>query len=217
MSLWTSSLISVLLLQSVQVQAQQTNEDSNPAAVEERAEASRSGTSKERPQRLAFNRDYDLTRAYFDVFNILSDENSCSSFYGGTRVATTVLNGFAPLVKQDSLIREVSFQMIGRPRLIRDEATGRFYRFFDRVMVNRHGSFYQRRTDPWQKFPADIGSFAPGTRQGRALILLHELGHLIQDENGAWLLPDDGHNGVKSKANTLRVQEACRTELEALR
>lgn len=213
MSLWTSSLISLLLLQSVQLQAQQTNEDSSPAVSEERA-----GASAEQPQRLAFKkRDHDLTRAYFDVYTILSDENTCSSFYGGTRVATTVLNGFAPLVKQDTLIREVSFQMIGRPRLIRDEATGRFYRFFDRTMVNRHGSFYQRRTDPWQKFPADIGSFAPGSRQGRALILLHELGHLIQDENGAWLLPDDGHNGVRSKANTLRVQEACRTQLEALR
>jgi hypothetical protein len=213
MSLWTSSLISLLLLQPVQLQAQQTNEDANPAVSEERA-----GASAEQPQRLAFKkRDHDLTRAYFDVYTILSDENTCSSFYGGTRVATTVLNGFAPLVKQDTLIREVSFQMIGRPRLIRDEATGRFYRFFDRTMVNRHGSFYQRRTDPWQKFPADIGTFAPGSRQGRALILLHELGHLIQDENGAWLLPDDGHNGVRSKANTLRVQEACRTQLEALR
>jgi hypothetical protein len=213
MSLWTSSVISLLLLQSVQVQAQQTNEDSEPAAVEERA-----GASEAQPRRLAFKkRDYDLTRAYSDVFKILSDENTCSSFYGGTRVATTVLNGFAPLVKQDTLIREVSFQMIGRPRLIRDEATGRFYRFFDRTMVNRNGSFYQRRTDPSHKFPADIGGFAPGSRQGRALILLHELGHLIQDENGAWLLPDDGHNGIKSKANTLRVQEACRTQLQALR
>ena len=213
MSLWTSSLISLLLLQSVQLQAQQVNEDSKEAVSEERA-----GASAEQPQRLAFKkRDHDLTRAYFDVYTILSDESTCSGFYGGTRVATTVLNGFAPLVRQDTLIREVSFQMIGKPRLIRDEATGRFYRFFDRTMVNRHGSFYQRRTDPWQKFPADIGSFAPGSRQGRALILLHELGHLIQDENGAWLLPDDGHNGVRSKANTLRVQEACRTQLEALR
>ena len=213
MSLWTSSVISLLLLQAAHLQAQQTSEESDPPAVEERA-----GAAEELPRRLDFRkRDHDLTRAYFDVFGILSDRNTCSSFYGGSRVATTVLNGFAPLVKRDSLLREVSFQMVGRPRLIRDDASGRFYRFFERTTVNRNGSFYQRRADPWHKFPADVGSFAPGSRQARALILLHELGHLIQDENGAWLLPDDGHNGVRSKANTLRIQAACRRQLEALK
>lgn len=213
MSVWTSSLITLFLLNTVPVEAQQTSDDSVPPAVEERA-----GAADELPPRLVFKKkDHDLTQAYFDVFKILSDRNTCSSFYGGPRVSTTVLNVFAPLVKQDSLIREVSFQMVGRPRVVRDQATGRFYRFFDRTMVNRHGSFYQRRTDPWLKFPADVGTFAPGSRQARALILLHELGHLIQDENGAWLLPDDGHDGYQSKANTLRVQQACRAQLEALR
>ena len=39
---------------------------------------------------------------------------------------------------------------------------------------------------------------------------------LSYDENGDWLIPDDGFNGVQSKANTLRVQQACRRELGAL-
>ena len=47
-------------------------------------------------------------------------------------------------------------------------------------------------------------------------VALHELGHLIQDENGDWLIPDDGFDGRKSKENTLRVQQACRKELNAL-
>jgi hypothetical protein len=48
------------------------------------------------------------------------------------------------------------------------------------------------------------------------LILLHELGHLIEGEDGTWLLPDDGLNGPQSKANTLRVQQACREQLNKL-
>jgi len=56
----------------------------------------------------------------------------------------------------------------------------------------------------------------PGRRAARALILLHELGHLIQDENGDWLIPDDGFDGRQSKANTLRVQQMCRKELDGL-
>jgi hypothetical protein len=70
--------------------------------------------------------------------------------------------------------------------------------------------------DPLRKFPSDVGNFAPGSRGARALILLHELGHLIQGEDGDWLLPDDGFNGTQSKANTLRVQQVCAKELQAL-
>jgi hypothetical protein len=106
--------------------------------------------------------------------------------------------------------------MAGHPRLIRDPATGASYRFFEQTMVNTNGSFYQRRADPMRKFPSDVGNFSPGSRAARALIFLHELGHLIQGENGAWLIPDDGFNGEQSKANTLRVQQACRKELNAL-
>jgi hypothetical protein len=83
-------------------------------------------------------------------------------------------------------------------------------------MVNINGSFYQRRAEPMRKFPSDVGNFPPGSRAARALILLHELGHLIQGENGDWLIPDDGFDGTQSKANTLRVQQACRKELDAL-
>jgi hypothetical protein len=49
------------------------------------------------------------------------------------------------------------------------------------------------------------------------LILLHELGHLIQDNNGDWLLPDDDYDGVHSNANTLRVQQQCHAQLGALK
>jgi hypothetical protein len=213
MSLWIRSAIALLLLQNAQYQAQEANAGSRPAAIEEIA-----ASSEEPPPRLVFaKKDWDLTKAYFDVFAILSNENTCSSFYGGSRTATIVLNDFVMRVKTRPLLREISFQMMGRPRLIRDPATGAFYRLFDRATVNSNGSFYQRRVDPMRKFPSDVGSFAPGSRPARALILLHELGHLIQGEDGEWLIPDDGYDGEQSKANTLLVQQACRAQLKALR
>jgi hypothetical protein len=192
MSLWTSTLICVLLFQNV-------------APVEE----------PPRPL-VVTKKDWNVTQAYVDVFKILSNQNTCSEFYRGPRTATMVLNGFVTRVKSQQLLREVSFEMAGSPRIIRDPATGASYRLFERTMVNTDGSFYQRRTEPMRKFPSDVGNFAPGTRAARALILLHELGHLIQGENGEWLIPDDGYDGVQSKANTLRIQQVCRKELNAL-
>ena len=193
MSLWTSTIIFVLLFQSVQ--AQEQNDENKPVVIE---------------------KDWSITQAYLDVFKILSNQNTCSDFYRGPRTATTVLNGFVRRVKSQSLLREVSFEMVGGPRIIRDPATGASYRLFEKTMVNTNGSFYQRRADPMRKFPSDVGNFAPGSRAARALILLHELGHLIQDENGEWLIPDDGFDNRQSKENTLRVQQACRKELNAL-
>ena len=192
MSIWTSTVICVLLLQN-------------------------GGPSEEPPRPLVVTKkDWNITQAYIDVFKILSDQNTCSDFYRGPRTATTVLNGFVRRVKSQSLLRDVSFEMVGSPRIIRDPATGASYRLFEKTMVNINGSFYQRRADPMRKFPSDVGNFAPGSRAARALILLHELGHLIQDENGEWLIPDDGFDGRQSKENTLRVQQACRKELNKL-
>jgi hypothetical protein len=192
MSLWSSTIICVLLLQSILP----SDEPSRPLVV----------TKK----------DWDITQAYTDVFKILSNRNKCSDFYRGPRTATTVLNGFVKRVKSQSLLRGVSFQMVGTPRIIRDPGTGASYRLFEKTMVNTNGSFYQRRADPLSKFPSDVGNFAPGSRGARALILLHELGHLIQGEDGDWLLPDDGFDGTQSKANTLRVQQVCKNELNSL-
>ena len=175
-------------------------------------------SAEQAPPRLVIHkRDYNLNQAYSDVFNILSDQNTCSKFYGGSRAAIIVLNGFVGNVKSEPLTPDIAFHMMGHPRLVREPSTGASYRLFDRVLVNTLGSFYVRRDDSLRKFPSDVGSFAAGSRPARALILLHELGHLMQGDNGAWLLPDDGDNLVQSKANTLRVQRECRTQLETLK
>lgn len=213
MSLWASSLISLVLLQPVQFYLQDVNSDTKPAVSDESVAA-----ADERPQRVPFtNKDYELTQAYSDVFKILSDRNKCSAFYGGPRKAMTVLNDFVPLVKSHRLLKELSFQMKGQPRTVYNPVVKVSYRLFDRALVNSDGSFYQRRLDSLRRFPSDVGSFAPGTRAARALILLHELGHLIRGENGDWLIPDDGHDGALSHRNTLVIQHACRTQLDDLR
>src|SRR5690242_564309 len=212
MSLWTNGLLSVLLLQMVQLPAPEPKGELKPAVIEEAAAA-----SDEPPPPLVFaHKNWELTQAYSDVFKILSAENSCSGFYGGPQKATTVLNDFVPLVKGYRLERESSFEMNGRPSLIYNPVRGVSYRLFDNVLVNTEGSFYKRRIDSQHRFPANVGEFAPGTRPARALILLHELGHLIRGADGSWLLTDDGHDGMQSNRNTLVVQHACRAELEAL-
>ena len=196
MSIRISSVLSVLLLTTIQLCAQQS--------------------SDEAPGKLVIQkRDYNLTQAYADVFKILSEQNTCSRFYGGPRPATIVLNSFVRKVKSEPLTPDVAFYMSGRPRVVREP--GASYRLFDQVLVNTNGSFYHRREDSFRKFPSDVGSFAAGSRPARALILLHELGHLMEGEDGAWLLPDDGHNGVQSKANTLRVERECSVQLKALK
>src|SRR5689334_6070091 len=213
MSLWTSSLLCVLLLQPVQLLYQDMKGEIKTAAPGETI-----APSEEQPQPLVFfHKDYELTQAYSDVFKILSDENSCSNFYGGSRKATTVLNGFVPLVQSHRLLKELSFEMTGRTRILHNPITGLSYRLFDRAVVNSDGSFYRRRLDSLHRFPANVGSFQPGTRQARALILLHELGHLMEGDDGGYLLPDDGRDGALSNRNTLMVQQACRVQLETLK
>ena len=77
MSLWTSSVISLLLLlPATQSQAQQTDDKSTPSVIKEAHER-----LEESPTPLIFTKKgWSLTQAYFDVFKILSDQNTCSSF-----------------------------------------------------------------------------------------------------------------------------------------
>ena len=211
MSIWTTSVLILVLLHTVSARAQMAVNESKRVTVEETHEP-----AADLPHPLVLpKRDFEVVQAYADVFKILSDQNTCSSFYGGPRPATIVLNSFIPTVESHRLTREVMFKMSGRPQMRQDPVSGVSYRLFEKVTVNNDSSFYQRR-DYWVRFPSAVGDFPPGTRAARALILLHELGHLIQDTNGAWLIPDDGYDDSVSHRNTLRVQQACRQQLRAL-
>ena len=205
MFLWTAC-VALLLFQTAPPLAQHSNE---PVAI---------APSEHMPQRRVFaKKDWDITQTYADVFKILSTKNSCSDFYGGPHAATTVLNDLVEHVKPEPLFREISFQMEGQLRFVRNTSANVLYRLFDKATVNTNGAFYQRRVNPMRNVPANVGSFVPGSRPARALILLHELGHLIEGKDGAWLIPDDGHDVEQSRANTLRIQEICRLQLKALK
>jgi hypothetical protein len=211
MNIWTTSVLILILLHTVSARAQMAVNESKPVTIEE---IHRPAADLPHPLALP-KRDFAVVQAYADVFKILSDQNTCSSFYGGPRPATIVLNSFIPAVESHRLLRDVTFKMSGRPQMRQDLVSGASYRLFEKVTVNSDSSFYQRRVDS-VRFPPDVGSFPPGTRAARALILLHELGHLIQHANGAWLIPDDGYDDSLSQRNTLRIQQACRTQLRAL-
>ena len=173
--------------------------------------------SAEAPARLILvKKDSYLIQAYADAFSILSEKNSCSSFYGGPLPATTVLNNLVMLVRREPLLREITFQRSGRQTFFKDEYAGVYYRLFAKASLNINGSFYQRR-EPTPKLPPDIRSFSSGTRAARVLVLLHELGHLILSDTGNSLLPDDGYDGLRSRTNTLRVLVVCQQQLESLR
>ena len=208
MLLWTTCVIALLLTQTVQSQAPQL---SDPIIGEVAT------PSEVLPKQLVFEKkDWDINQTYSDVFKILSSKNSCSDFYGGSRTATMVLNDLVPQIKSEPLVKEVAFKMGGNPRFVRDHSSGVLYRLFDKPRVNVNGSFYRRRTNPMVAVPANVGSFSSGSRPARALILLHELAHLIEGEDGTWLIPDDGFNVEKSTANTSRIEQVCRAQLKAL-
>src|SRR5215813_11244213 len=117
MTFRTSSLFFLLLLlYAVPARAQMAIDENKPAST-----------------RLTLTkRDREITQAYDDVFKILSDQNPCSRFYGGPRTATTVLNNFVPAVESHRLMRDVTFKMSGRLRLLEEPVSHTSYRLFEK-------------------------------------------------------------------------------------
>jgi hypothetical protein len=155
--------------------------------------------------------------SYVDAFRVLSDENSCSRFFGGPRMALTVLNGLALRLRIRPLgPGTVVIRMSGGYKVYRDDATGESYRLFREALVNSDGPFL-RRVVRTQSARLQIGRFAAETRQAKALLLLHELGHLVgASGDGGWLLPDDGGDTRQSERNTRTVESRCLKQLLAL-
>jgi hypothetical protein len=155
--------------------------------------------------------------SYADTFRVLSYESSCSRFYGGPSLALTVLNGLASQLRRRSLGQEgVGIMMTGGYELYRDEATGRGYRLFREAYVNSDGPFIYRVPRPHSP-RLRVGRFEAETRQAKALLLLHELGHLVGAPAGdKWLLPDDGGDARRSERNTQTVESQCLKQLLAL-
>lgn len=153
--------------------------------------------------------------SYQDAYRVLSKENGCSRFFGGSALAVHVLNGLALKLRRQNLGDELAIRQSGDYTNYRDLLTGGSYRLFDEALLNtsgpfsRHAEMYGRYSD------RSIGRFPARSRQGRVLILLHELGHLIR-RGRAWLLPNDGHDAALSARNTRAVERHCLGQLVAL-
>ncbi len=159
-------------------------------------------------------RDFTVRSAYLDAVRILREDNSCSRFFGGAQ-SIKVLNALARQLERVHIENHsVGIRMHSGFATFTNHQTGFSYRLFARATVNYNGPFY---TDRRKTSRYSIGHFSSHTREARTLMLLHELAHLIQAQNGGWLIPDDGGNPGLSERNNDTVEGACRAQLLAFR
>jgi hypothetical protein len=155
--------------------------------------------------------------SYMDAYRILREENTCSRFFGGTLTATEVLNRFTEHLQTRRFDNpNIAIEMSGEIMLVNNHKTGASYRLFEQVAVNSLGPLYVQPmlTQVPRRL---IGRFSTDTRAARTLIILHEIGHLVQGADGHWLLPNDGHNAELSRRNTNTVENRCLKQLQALK
>jgi hypothetical protein len=157
-------------------------------------------------------------KSYADVYRILKDENSCSRFFGGPSQAVEAFNELALRLKKESLNdAAIAINMSGSFQTFRNARTGAQYRLFDKALVNTNGLLLRPPDSLSARERVRVGSFASTTRQAKALMFLHELGHLIPRPEGGWALPNDGGDVGLSKRNTKKVESNCLEQLLALK
>ena len=158
-----------------------------------------------------------IDKTYLDAYTILQESNSCSRFFGGPGVATIVLNSLHPRLETALIDNQIGIRMTGPVTVVRDFQTGISYRLFKKALVNLMGPFYRSVNSRSQGFFRKIGYYLANTREARVLMLLHELGHLLPNPDGSWLLPDDGDNHVQVAANTATIMDKCSEQIKSLR
>jgi hypothetical protein len=158
-----------------------------------------------------------IEQTYMDAYTILKENNSCSHFFGGSRIATVVLNQLYPSIRKTTLDHnEIGIVMSGSVTVGKDIPTGIGFRLFESVVVNLKGPFFQNFNLKNRRFFNHLGEFPPNTREARVLMLLHELGHLLPGSGAHWLLPDDGGNLPQVMANTATILERCGEQVKSL-
>jgi hypothetical protein len=157
-------------------------------------------------------RDFRTRAAYLDAVNILSQDNSCSRFFGGSQ-SILVLNELVERLERRSLDDEtIGIKMHGGFQTYLNSQTGLSYRLFRRVMINSNGPFYANLD--LKPLRISVGRFSSHRREARVLMLLHELAHLIRKTGtDHWLIPDDSHDHRLSQTNNLTIERECRAQL----
>jgi hypothetical protein len=160
--------------------------------------------------------DKVLGEAYYDTLGILSEDNACSDFFGGTTGSVMVFNSFMGQVRKEYLEPTIGMRMSGEVSIGVSVTTNTKYRLFDKVTINSNGPFYRRSVSQSEVSIPRLGRFQPNTKQVRVLILLHELGHLMKGNDGKWLLPDDGKADAVSRNNSKKIEEVCGEQIKGL-
>lgn len=156
-----------------------------------------------------------VEEAYGDALRVIADDEECSDFFGGRAQAAHVLGRLVGRLRDESFGEaSVGIRMTGAYSTVYDMRSGARYRLFEQAGVNRRGPFF-REANGSRAFN-DCGSFAANTREARAVMLLHELGHLMRGADGRWLLPNDGRDSEIVARNTARVEKSCGRGIRAL-
>ena len=157
-----------------------------------------------------------LDRGYLDVRTLLAQQSTCSEFLGGSPVEQ-VLEEFVIELREERLRdTTIGIRMSGAFRLFENSEKDLSYRLFETEELNTQGPFGKAKVFAADPYVPTVGSFAPNTREVRALILLHELAHLIRNQSGTWLIPDDGDSPQLSRLNTSTVESRCGRQIRAL-
>ena len=185
-----------------------------------------SAVESKEPERLALLRDKvsrrqslsQLDQALLDAADVLERDSGCASFYRNPRAALTVLISLVDRLHIEPMANvQVGVKMSGRFTNHVEPETGISFRLFQHSALNLDGPFFRTKEFAKSYRLQAIGSYGPNTREARLLMLLHELGHLMTDADGAWLLPDDGNDAEQSKRNSLIIEARCREQLSALK
>ena len=160
--------------------------------------------------------DKVLESVYYNTLAILSTSNSCSDFFGGPATATEVFSLLMRQVRKDNLSPSIAMRMHGETISARNSRLNAHYRLFTKVSINTNGPFFRKAYFRSEATIFGVGTFGPNTREVRLLILLHELGHLIQGPDGHWLLPDDGGNEQRSRDNSLKIEKVCSQQISSV-
>jgi hypothetical protein len=157
-----------------------------------------------------------LDRAYLDARTLLTEPGRCGEYFGGNGV-DQVLEEFVSKLREERLSDpRIGIRMHGSFKLFGDLENQVSYRLFENAELNTEGPFYRAKVFCADPYVPGVGSFGPNTREARSLILLHELAHLVRNQNGTWLIPDDGNNSPLSRLNTSTVESRCGRQIRAL-
>jgi len=160
--------------------------------------------------------DKVLGEAYYDTLSILSEDNDCAEFFGGTTGAVMVFNNLMGQVRKEYLPPTIGMRMSGEVTHGISVQTKTKYRLFDKVSINTNGPFYRRTVSQSDVTIPRLGNFEPNTKKVRVLILLHELGHLMKRNDGNWLLADDNKGDMTSRDNSKKIVDVCGEQIRAL-